>query len=709
MRAEIPISATHYPLFNVPREHRATAFRERILTTGTDVVHAHLLSGADVAAIAQTVPVLLSLHNMPAAWPSGTVDCLQRECAAVLGVPCGFGVLDAAQEVDPRFAADFRVVPNGIDPRPFESSARQRSAGLAWRRSLGIEADDLVCLSIANPRAQKRLHLLPEILEAVQARLLGRKVHVCWAGEFLPIGTDSKEALARLSTAVEKLGVRASQFHRLGLVTDVAPLLHGADMALCVSEFEGLSLAWLEAFAAGLPLVSTTVCGIAEALAAVQGAPIWTVPVDASPSKFADAVLAASAAVSAERRSFLAPCHHASTLARRVVWLGERIAYQGSRSRQKPDGIVLITNNFSTGGAQRSAYRLVLSLLQAGVRVAIGVVQENPHHPSRWLRELQAQPGLTVFVAPNIEQVGGEGAARFLARCIDSFAPTAVVFWNLVTSCKVWLADGMVRTAVFDVSPGEMYFDSLHKYFEKPQTGIPVRSSREYGRLLTAAVVKFSSEAATAADTLGCLVQVVPNGVPLQPLPKTWRLGRAISGLRLGTAARLSPDKRVELLLEAFEKALPHLPRCTLHIAGAPDASSESQAYAARLRRQAARLPVRWHGLVRNVEGYLRNLDLFAQVSEPGGCPNASLEAMACGLPVVATAHGGVAEQVVSGVTGWLTPRNDAAALASALVEAADLGMRDRLRTMGLAGRHHVATAFSMEMMVHRYRTLFGV
>ena len=60
----------------------------------------------------------------------------------------------------------------------------------------------------------------------------------------------------------------------------------------------------------------------------------------------------------------------------------------------------------------------------------------------------------------------------------------------------------------------------------------------------------------------------------------------------------------------------------------------------------AAGLPVKLLGELDDPRPFYRDLDLFVMISEPAGCPNASLEAMAAGLPVVATDVGGAAEQV---------------------------------------------------------------
>jgi glycosyltransferase involved in cell wall biosynthesis len=272
-----------------------------------------------------------------------------------------------------------------------------------------------------------------------------------------------------------------------------------------------------------------------------------------------------------------------------------------------------------------------------------------------------------------------------------------VLLWNALAEYKVLLADALLDVPLYDVSPGEMYFASLGRYFARPRPGPPYLTPRDYGARLAGVIVKYEAEAARAAAALGCPVHVLPNGVPLDGAVPSRPAGEP---LVFGTAARLSPQKKLEELLAALRLAQGTLPPHVLRIAGGVERGCE--AYAGELRRLADGLPVEWLGEVSAVGPFLAGLDLFVLVAEPAGCPNASLEAMAAGLPVVATDVGGMAEQVEDGVTGRLVPRGDPAALAKALSELASDAARRA--AYGAAGRARVAERFDVARMVRGYR-----
>jgi glycosyltransferase involved in cell wall biosynthesis len=106
-----------------------------------------------------------------------------------------------------------------------------------------------------------------------------------------------------------------------------------------------------------------------------------------------------------------------------------------------------------------------------------------------------------------------------------------------------------------------------------------------------------------------------------------------------------------------------------------------------------------------DVDAVLRGLSCFVLPSLGEGISNTILEAMASGLPVIATAVGGNAELVTEGVTGELVAAGDVQAMASSLVRlASDPACAAR---MGAAGRREAETRFGIEAMVAAYQRLY--
>ncbi len=671
-RLTFPRPAHFADLSAVPNhpEERAEAVATLAREMGADLVHAHLIRATEARAIrARGLPLAMTLHNMPSAWPAGLRE---DPLAADLIFACSRAVevawLDYADREDagtPVRELPIRTLWNGIDPKPYEPTDALRSAGAAWRAKLGWAPETFVITAIANPRAQKRLHLLPEILRELQALLApptkpqagipesrNRPVRLIIAGAHgdsaETLGAEAWQAVTEVEAAITRCGV-AGAVHWTGGTHEVAPILAASDALVSTSAFEGLSLAHLEALAAGVPVVATDVGGASEI--ARQSALLHLLPADSAPLAFARR-LAELMPPPATRASALP----ASFTRYRMADRARRI-YPRVMERARPSAcsgqLWLITNNFSTGGAQSSARRLLLGLQASGVKVRAFTVQEAPAHPTPG-RAALLRAGILVTTLPPPEHLdAAEAAGRILAQAAAA-PPRAVLFWNLIASYKILLADGFFDVPVYDVSPGEMYYSSLAKYFAQPRPGLPCMTLREYGARLAGVVVKYATEAG-AASQLGAPVHVIRNGIAIaedggaaEP-----HLRRHAGPFVIGTAARISPDKRLEDLLAAFRLALPRLPRCALHIAGGVERGSED--YAKKLRRGARGLPIRWRGELPGTARFLRELDLFAMISEPAGCPNASLEAMAAGLPIIATDAGGASEQVLDGITGRLT------------------------------------------------------
>ena len=173
----------------------------------------------------------------------------------------------------------------------------------------------------------------------------------------------------------------------------------------------------------------------------------------------------------------------------------------------------------------------------------------------------------------------------------------------------------------------------------------------------------------------------------------------------VGTVGRLQQVKDQVTLAEAFVRAVKHGPARTpmrLVVAGdGPLRARVEKVLDAAGMRQLAWLP----GARDDVPDILRGLDCFVLPSLAEGISNTILEAMACGLPVIATCVGGNPELVEDGVSGRLVPPVNAEAMAAALYRYFDDSAL--ARSHGQAGRNAVLQRFSLDRMVADYQSLY--
>ena len=174
----------------------------------------------------------------------------------------------------------------------------------------------------------------------------------------------------------------------------------------------------------------------------------------------------------------------------------------------------------------------------------------------------------------------------------------------------------------------------------------------------------------------------------------------------VGTVGRMQGVKNPLLLVRAFLRALQLAPdlreRGRLVLVG--DGPLRAACVAELVAAQAdglAWLP----GERADVADVMRGLSCFVLPSLAEGISNTILEAMACSLPVLATAVGGNGELLVEGCTGHLLPTGDEQALAEALVRC----YRDpeHARAMGCAGRLAVGSKYSLQAMVAAYQRVY--
>jgi glycosyltransferase involved in cell wall biosynthesis len=215
-------------------------------------------------------------------------------------------------------------------------------------------------------------------------------------------------------------------------------------------------------------------------------------------------------------------------------------------------------------------------------------------------------------------------------------------------------------------------------------------------RSLTTSVICVShaerSVGIAARTCIGERTVVIPNAVPLRPVSAR----DPARPLVIISVTRLRPPKDTLTLVRALKIVAPHLHHALI-VGDGPDRSSISAAIAdAGLTDRVELLGER-----NDVRSLLANSDIFVLATLSEGMPLALLEAMAEGLPAVASNVGGMPEIVQDGENGFLVPAGDAAALARALHRL--MGDADLRLRLGRAARHTVAEHYGLERFRSRH------
>ncbi len=212
----------------------------------------------------------------------------------------------------------------------------------------------------------------------------------------------------------------------------------------------------------------------------------------------------------------------------------------------------------------------------------------------------------------------------------------------------------------------------------------------------------------TTVEQLGVQkrIDVVPNFID----PARFEQVRGTPGARrwarpgehvLMHISNFRPVKRVLDVVEIFERVRREVPCRLIMVGDGPDRGKIEQ----QCRERRICDAITFVGPLPMIEEVLIGADLFLLPSETESFGLSALEAMACEVPVIAPAVGGLPEVVVDGETGCLFPVGDVEAMAAAAVRL----LRDepRRRAMGEAGRRRAVEEFSQDGVVARYRAIY--
>lgn len=289
-----------------------------------------------------------------------------------------------------------------------------------------------------------------------------------------------------------------------------------------------------------------------------------------------------------------------------------------------------------------------------------------------------------------------------LRRLIRQLRPDVVHTW--LFAANAYGRQAAISAGVRAIVAGERCVDPWKSW---PQLAIDRYLARRTSRIATnsTGVVEFYVQHGLPAEKF----VVIPNGVaPAASVDSVSReqllqeLGLPPDARLFGAVCRLWPQKRVKDLIWAAD--LLKVIRDDVHLLIIGDGP---QRWRLERYRDQVRIRDRVHFLGErgDVPRILPHLDALWLASEYEGQSNAVLEAMAAGVPVVASDIAGNRDLVVPGETGFLFPVGDRAELARCSREL--LEDQELARRMGAAAQARIRECFGVDKMIERYGTLY--
>jgi glycosyltransferase involved in cell wall biosynthesis len=637
-----------------PVEHFVAALSE-YWKGAPGVVSTHLIDDGVLAKLwdagLRTVP---TVHNARPGW---------RNDPLAWAAPRVPFVLACAERVrDELLASGCRVPVYTVRHKPAMparacDSEQRRRVREEWRIGDGT----FLVLAVGAFKPQKDFPRAVDVLAALRHR---RDAVLAIAG-----GAHDAAQVAELERTLERaLAHRVEAHVRLpGFVDPIGPWYAAADAVLVSSRYEGLSMASREALSAGLPVVALDVGGQRE----IDAPALSLLRPDATATSIAAALAAHPL------RARLEPLREARVPR---IW---SVPMAHASTPRAPLDTLFVTANLNAGGAQRSLANLA-PLLARGRCVGVAVCGESTH-PA--FAAALGVAGIECFrAAPSPDPFG---VAESLLAHAGARAVRTLCFWNADPRVKLLVAKFAPPTLrLADVSPGAYAFEELEG--ERAFAAACAFSAQAYYARLDLLVLKYSGVRPPCAN-----VRVISNGVAMRD---AW--WRPSSPARFLVSGRIVPSKRLETVIEAFARVRARFPHAELHVVG--QAEPRHAQYATRLFASAAPLDVRFRGAMPGLEHLAETFTAAVVLGTHQGCPNAVLEAMSAGIPVIANASGGTAEMLAHEETGWLLREHAASAeLADAMAAcASEPALAERCANKALA---RVRAEFSLDAMAAQY------
>jgi glycosyltransferase involved in cell wall biosynthesis len=354
--------------------------------------------------------------------------------------------------------------------------------------------------------------------------------------------------------------------------------------------------------------------------------------------------------------------------------------------------LAVFLTSFHPGGTERQMVELVRRLDPSRFAVHVACL----HREGRWLQHAEAAAlEVAEFPLSGFANRSGVQAVRKFARWCRERAiqvlQTCDFYSNVVGLAGAALAHVPVRIASRrEIAP------------DKSRAQLALQRAAYLAAHRVVANSPAASNQLVAEGVDAACIRVIPNGIDLERFPALPRSGRI---RQIVTVANLRPEKCHDVLLDAFARVVsaPGGPReLSLRIVGDGPLrrSLEGQARALGIDERVSFL-----GHRDDVTDLLASSDLFILPSRSEAFPNSAMEAMAAGLPVIASAVGGLLDLIEDGRNGLLVPACDVAALATTIERL--MAQPTLAVALGASARRHVRERYSFDRMIAGFEHLY--
>ncbi|HET8713750.1 MAG TPA: N-acetyl-alpha-D-glucosaminyl L-malate synthase BshA [Gemmatimonadales bacterium] len=280
------------------------------------------------------------------------------------------------------------------------------------------------------------------------------------------------------------------------------------------------------------------------------------------------------------------------------------------------------------------------------------------------------------------------------------------VHYAIPHAATAWLAKQMLRHENLSLKiVTTLHGTDITLVGQDPSYYTLTKFSIEQSDAVTAVSAYLRDETYRAFGCGQCDLRVIPNFISATDyhpaVDDSFRKRLAPPGHRvLVHVSNFRPVKRIGDVVKIFAAVRAQLPATLVLVGDGPDRDAAEQ----QVDTLGLRKDVRFLGKVESVGDVLRGADLFLLPSATESFGLAALEAMACGVPVVASAVGGIPEVVEDGKTGFLAPLGDVPTMsARALQILQDAALHGRMRRAAAAA----ALDFTTDRVVPRYEELY--